>query len=1159
MGPHQEPQSLNTCLRASRRTVEWVLCRRVTISVAFAAILLTLISIHPGYFILGGDEQLTELAPQISWLHRWPLYDLSAGLGKDGSLWRPILFPFTIVDLILEKLGVSALLVNYFWLAFIEAIQAVAIFDLQKTLFPECDRLPYALFCGVFAVANPYNLLNFHTPFPTTALAIATFPGLIAAALSFSRTGHRNHFIRFFLYAVLNSCATFNLAIALTEISIFASFVFLLALWYRNAWKRPLALALVMTGLYSLWLPAALRFTTSQLAQLISSTEAYSETTMRVTSEFSKPSNSLRLVGDYLFFNRAGPNLYLPDGPSYQTSALIVLATSLVPLLALASVASAWVLSKRSRTTIFAIATVTGGALFLAKGAAEPAGNIFLWLFAHISVFHAFRDPFNKLEWIVVIGYSLLATKCLETIASRRIAGPASSSVVVSAALGVVAIAAFPIFQGHFFFEKAYIKIPARYFDAAAWLNKQQVHGRLLVLPVATNLFDTYRWGYVGAGLLPSLVARPVVGRLHDFGSPGTAALDDIAQNYKTTIGSRHFAPLLGLFGVRYVASDSAIDPAFFAPLYADEMQSAAPGMRRVWSEGSLAIYQINSRLVSPLFYPATRLEGYQPSLVDTSISCAVLSSCQSIAFAPRDERIAGLPKPSTSTAHAQQFVQRQLTFSPSISNLTVSPGKSMVVDFANASFAREAGPASTSEIEGLVAGGKPPVRAVIGEKGRGAGNGTDFIVASRVRDKTLCASARSTSDYEVTIPSRPLRGTKALLLLRYSSDNVGVELQLSAERGKQLTSIPSYYYFAPLSAQAGQYTFSRIVAFPNDVKEIRLQFFVTAGLQASCATLESAVLARAVSPREWSLRGSALTLSATPLYVAKGEDVASRIANSIFAVNAHAIKVSRDSRFATDTPGGWVPLDHPVEYLRDRPLAVGEISDVDVERGTARISALGGAFDVHAFFGHLIPGFSYELSFRVKEASVPFRVAILQETGNASLVSEDVAPGERIVSLHCTVPPDTSSVRLYVYFNETGPQTGRVILTKPSISLLQSQEVATVPKPDRLEVPAAFSQAGNIVDGFDFMAARVPAEWLLVADTSYDDKWLLDPADPSISARHIRVNLFQNGWLIRGREGSVQHFRLSYQRQRAWFGDVAIAFVQIAGAGLLVFRTRST
>ncbi|MBI5619665.1 hypothetical protein HY950_01770 [Candidatus Gottesmanbacteria bacterium] len=70
--------------------------------------------------------------------------------------------------------------------------------------------------------------------------------------------------------------------------------------------------------------------------------------------------------------------------------------------------------SKQNRTTLFFVFLALLGA-FLAKGASEPFGEVYIWLFNHVPGFALFRDP-TKFYLYVALAFSMLIPFSLERV-----------------------------------------------------------------------------------------------------------------------------------------------------------------------------------------------------------------------------------------------------------------------------------------------------------------------------------------------------------------------------------------------------------------------------------------------------------------------------------------------------------------------------------------------------------------------------------------------------------------------------------------------------------------------------------------------------------------------------------------------------------------------
>jgi hypothetical protein len=299
----------------------------------------------------------------------------------------------------------------------------------------------------------------------------------------------------------------------------------------------------------------------------------------------------------------------------------------------------------------------------------------------------------------------------------------------------------------------------------------------------------------------------------------------------------------------------------------------------------------------------------------------------------------------------------------------------------------------------------------------RGATRNVDFREVASLPSRRLCANSLTVAEYRVPLPIGLVSSAVTLIAFKYSSPDVEAAIQVSADTRVDSGAVPPYYYYTPLSYGRDR-TFSRLLLIPSGARSAYLQFFIKSGASAGCGSVSSILVATATQPRLWKLRGSSDTLHATPLYVSAGSDIASIAADSDTVRRGVSAVPEPAAALNTDTNAGWSPLNQPVEFL-DRPFAASGVIDLaGATRAQLRLQIGGGAFDVHAFFGHLVPGASYLISFRIAQPTrVPFRAAIIQETGNAALVSRRVNAGDTYVAIPCTVPLDTSSLRLYLYF----------------------------------------------------------------------------------------------------------------------------------------------
>jgi len=90
-----------------------------------------------------------------------------------------------------------------------------------------------------------------------------------------------------------------------------------------------------------------------------------------------------------------------------------------LPLLAFSALLFLNKTNRTNRTKILFFAFLALGGAFLAKGANEPFGGVFVWLFEHMPGFVMFRDP-TKFYLFTALGYSVLIPFTIRTIAERE-------------------------------------------------------------------------------------------------------------------------------------------------------------------------------------------------------------------------------------------------------------------------------------------------------------------------------------------------------------------------------------------------------------------------------------------------------------------------------------------------------------------------------------------------------------------------------------------------------------------------------------------------------------------------------------------------------------------------------------------------------------------
>jgi arabinofuranan 3-O-arabinosyltransferase len=267
---------------------------------------------------------------------------------------------------------------------------------------------------------------------------------------------------------------------------------------------RPTLRCLMLAALVSLyWLvPAVLSASSGQAIAVnteqpgdIGSVSSYSET--------------LRLLGLWTLYGRAGDRLFLPGFAGYLTNPLVVLASFALPVAAVLGA----MLSRATARALGAIMLAVAVPLMVGlypTSEPSPFGRLLQLAFDRVPGAIAFRTT-NKAGALAALAVSLLVGLGVAELARRQggrrpLAGRGASLLAALIALGVVAMAVLPAWTGGLAVER--FKLPSYWRRAAADLNAQGTSRRVLLLPGQVQA--DYTWGLQGPDDLPaSLLDRP--------------------------------------------------------------------------------------------------------------------------------------------------------------------------------------------------------------------------------------------------------------------------------------------------------------------------------------------------------------------------------------------------------------------------------------------------------------------------------------------------------------------------------------------------------------------------------------------------------------------------------------------------------------------------
>ena len=1062
--------SLHRLARTAVRKSPWY-----AVFTAAIAVVITLHSIPSGKYVIGGDTILPGFNPSVALAHLSNTWDASAGLGGDVTFSRAILFPFVTIDWLLFKLGASSLFINNAWVVATVVVQALATLWLFRVLFPQIHKA-IASFVGLLAVVNPYMLLTYHTPYAPTVLSVAMVPAVIAELIRLRQTMRPTRVVIFVFLALTMATGDNNPGVTMAEYFFLIPVLIILMIQHKGVAVRIRYLAVTGLGLIAanfLWVLPALYYVRNNLGGLASATAASSLSTLKLTAQYSGILNSGRLIGDYLFFNDVAGRPYIAQSQEYVHAPWLILATWILPTLAVFGV----VLLRRDRV-VLVIGCFTLAGLIMAKGGGVPFGAPFEFVVNHVSVLQAFRDSFSKFGWVPMYGYSLLAGVCVAQI--WRIRKRASAIGLSCACVAGPAIGSYPIITGGLFASQAVTSVPARYYAMSSWFNSLKGPGAVLDVPVSPYAYDAYRWGYVGAGLLPNMILRPFVSRMFDFSSAQTEEIDNAFQNYSTNVGTVNIANLLEMYGIKYVIDDPSIDPQYFSPSLSSEMlPHAPPGMQLAKRFGSILVFKVTAP-PNPIIYAANHVYSSSQTWTLTNMLrlCNLQrSTCPSTAFV------------SSAGKHAVS-------------------GASVVVSDTFPSITKQ-----TRTYVAIPRAGTVTTQSRIGELATEEKKSELGVLKQPIR---VCANANTTSQ-SVQVVQNPSTSSTSLLSILYDHATGNPILYVTVPNSN------SYLQLA-LPSSIKTHDFTRLLDFGN-AKTVTVQVALASRPTKQCLNLVQVAVEPAPASLPLQLLPTPNNFDATPINVAANPQAISASANSTLQ-RVDASDKATAITGGSDTATTWNFTD-----------VISSYSGLSVETslgrsvgGMQRFSVQNGEADVHEMLGGLLPGGNYRLVFTYRTIAGPAPNIVLFDDQGAVLSSESMsnAHSQHSLSIDFNLPPDTATVTPYVYVQGGAGATSIVELSSLKLQSDDASSYLTLRGNEKVQIPRAIKTTKLSSTKYRVSVSGAPHQYLLVMNSSYSNEWKLTSDQNGVQITHVVVNQGENGWDVVG--GSAdQMLTISY------------------------------
>lgn len=304
----------------------------------------------------------------------------------------------------------------------------------------------------------------------------------------------------------------------------------------------------------------------------------------RVNSS-SSWSESLRGLGSWLTYFRAGGVALRPEASAYFTQPAVVAATYALPLVAFLTL---WRSRWKQRILFGALAFAALVAMVGVYPVYDPSplGRAINKANDSVVFFRSLRNGYKAGGGLMMAVSALCAVgivdaaKFVTARARTRQQGALLRSAIAVVAVVTVGLASFPFWTGSVYSRRDQVtSIPGYWEDAISWLDAQPGQARALILPGVNRA--RYRWGYVGDDIFDGLLRRPHVERWSlPQGTPEAAdllvAMDNAASSRRYQAGSL-LEPARRL-GIRWIVIRNDLDwqsmriprPSTFQPLRTD-------------------------------------------------------------------------------------------------------------------------------------------------------------------------------------------------------------------------------------------------------------------------------------------------------------------------------------------------------------------------------------------------------------------------------------------------------------------------------------------------------------------------------------------------------------------------------------------------------------
>ena len=526
------------------------------------------------------------------------------------------IFPFGYFWYILQKLGLSNLMIEKLWLILIRFITAISIYSLAKYV---TSNLKFSSLIGIFSALlylfNTFTMLEvLNVPMYLTYMLL---PLLLLLFMKGLDKGNSLYSIYFALATLLSASAWVNppaAIVAYLPVSIYLIYYLLLECKNKSMFLRTLGFSLrtfIFTILINSW----------WIVPFIMFIRGGNETLKRIALSVSGVGSTqlfevLRFMGFWGFRSKHYLLPYFPYYKLYYEPPLVLLSYSFI------IVAVLGLLSKKLNKKLFYFYFLLIIGIFLTCGKSSPLGSLYIFLHKYLPYFWIFREPFTKFTPLNTLSVSILFGFALsnfyEYIGKDKKRLQFKRVVFIIGVVFWVGIVSFPLFTGYCIWDywngsmrSYHIDIPEYWKKLGNWFAENDPDARVFITPKA-GYGQAYSWksgiSASSIGIFTFFAPNPFLTYTSQPFTKAQLMINDIYDLLKENRYSLKFLNALRLLGVKYIIQENDLDWNYalsdtFPPWRMKQILQSQQGIELFKRFGRIDVYKIKEEFYQPIVY----------------------------------------------------------------------------------------------------------------------------------------------------------------------------------------------------------------------------------------------------------------------------------------------------------------------------------------------------------------------------------------------------------------------------------------------------------------------------------------------------------------------------------------------------------------------------